>query len=96
LRYGVLTNEQSVVLVNIIGSTLFLVYTLIYYVFTVNKRACVKQFGFSLTVLVVVIIFTNRLEDQRDRMIHVTGMSTSLKLFNQSQVCNLPKYIYIF
>jgi len=94
LRYGVLTNEQSVVLVNIIGSTLFLVYTLIYYVFTVNKRACVKQFGFSLTVLVVVIIFTNRLEDQRDRMIHVTGMSTSLKLFNQSQVCNLPNYIY--
>nr|AAD03390.1 saliva [Drosophila melanogaster] len=45
LRYGVLTNEQSIVLVNIIGSTLFLVYTLIYYVFTVNKRACVKQFG---------------------------------------------------
>ncbi|KAI8035780.1 sugar transporter SWEET1 [Drosophila gunungcola] len=74
LRYGVLTNEQSIVLVNIIGSTLFLVYTLIYYVFTVNKRACVKQFGFALTVLVVVIIFTNQLEDQRDRMIHLTGI----------------------
>lgn len=78
LRYGVLTNEQSIVLVNIIGSTLFLIYTLVYYVFTVNKRAFIKQFGFALTVLISVIWYTNRLEDQREQMIHVTGAKTFL------------------
>ncbi|SPP75153.1 sugar transporter SWEET1 [Drosophila guanche] len=74
LRYGVLTEEQSIVLVNVIGSTLFLIYTLIYYVFTINKRAFVKQFAFVLAVLIGVIIYTNRLEDQRNQMIHITGI----------------------
>ncbi|ALC42194.1 slv [Drosophila busckii] len=73
LRYGVLTNEQSVVTVNIIGSTLFLIYTMIYYVFTVNKRGYVKQFGIVLAILIGVIIFTNTLEDEPEKMIRITG-----------------------
>ncbi|KAH8394771.1 hypothetical protein KR222_005151, partial [Zaprionus bogoriensis] len=74
LRYGVLTNEQSIVMVNIIGSTLFLVYTLVYYVFTVNKRSYVKQFAIVLALLVGVIVFTNSLHDEPQRMIHITGI----------------------
>ncbi|XP_030387027.1 sugar transporter SWEET1 [Scaptodrosophila lebanonensis] len=74
LRYSVLTNEQCIVLVNIIGSTLFLVYTLVYYVFTVNKRAYVKQFAVVVAILVTVIFYTNQLENDREKMIHVTGI----------------------
>ncbi|EDW02266.1 sugar transporter SWEET1 [Drosophila grimshawi] len=74
LRYGVLTNEQSIVMVNMIGSTLFLVYTLIYYVFTINKRTYVKQFAVVLFVLIAVIVYTNRLQDDPAEMIHITGI----------------------
>lgn len=60
-------------MVNVIGSTLFLIYTLIYYVFTVNKRAYVKQFAVVLILLVGVVVFTNNLQDQPEKMIHITG-----------------------
>jgi len=51
-------------MVNIIGSTLFLIYTLVYYVFTVNKRAYVKQFALVLAILIGVIVYTNSLQDE--------------------------------
>lgn len=73
LRYGILTNEQSIVMVNIIGATLFLIYTLVYYVFTVNKRAYVKQFAVVLTLLIGVVVFTNNLQGEPQKMIHITG-----------------------
>lgn len=73
LRYGILTNEQSIVMVNIIGATLFLIYTLVYYVFTVNKRSYVKQFAVVLTLLIGVVVFTNNLQDEPQKMIHITG-----------------------
>ncbi|XP_068143792.1 sugar transporter SWEET1 isoform X1 [Drosophila tropicalis] len=74
LRYGVLTNEQSVVLVNVIGATLFLGYILTFYVFTVNKRCYVKQFAFVLLILIGVIWYTNRLTAQPKQMIQITGI----------------------
>lgn len=46
-------------LVNSIGMTLFLLYTLIYYVFTVNKNVYVKQFLFVLTALFGVVFYVN-------------------------------------
>lgn len=60
-------------MVNMIGSTLFLIYTLVYYVFTVNKRAYVKQFGVVLAILIAVIVYTNSLQDDQKKMIHLTG-----------------------
>lgn len=60
-------------MVNIIGATLFLIYTLVYYVFTVNKRAYVKQFAVVLTLLIGVVVFTNNLQGEPQKMIHITG-----------------------
>lgn len=60
-------------MVNIIGATLFLIYTLVFYVFTVNKRAYVKQFAVVLTLLIGVVVFTNNLQDEPQKMIHITG-----------------------
>lgn len=41
--------------------------------FTVNKRAYVKQFAVVLILLVGVVVFTNNLQDQPEKMIHITG-----------------------
>lgn len=60
-------------MVNIIGSTLFLIYTLVYYVFTVNKRAYVKQFALVLAILIGVIVYTNSLQDEPQKMVEITG-----------------------
>lgn len=53
LCYARLTQDASIHLVNAIGSTLFFLYTLVYYVFTVNKVALLKQFVLALLVLVL-------------------------------------------
>lgn len=58
-----LSDERSVVLVNTIGVTLFLIYTLIYYVFTVNKNVYVKQFLMVLMALFGVVFYINGLAD---------------------------------
>ncbi|XP_023295262.2 sugar transporter SWEET1 [Lucilia cuprina] len=63
VHYGMLSEERSVVLVNTIGVTLFLIYTLIYYVFTVNKNVYVKQFLFVLTALFGIVFYINGITD---------------------------------
>ncbi|KAM7343111.1 sugar transporter SWEET1 [Cochliomyia hominivorax] len=63
VHYGMLSTERSVVLVNTIGVTLFLIYTLIYYVFTVNKNVYVKQFLIVLTALFGIVFYINGIAD---------------------------------
>ncbi|XP_013113696.1 sugar transporter SWEET1 [Stomoxys calcitrans] len=63
VHYGMLSNEHSVVLVNCVGVTLFLIYTLIYYVFTVNKNAYVKLFLFVLTALFGIVFYINTIPE---------------------------------
>lgn len=58
LKYGTLTNERTVILVNIIGTFLFFVYTLTYYVFTVNKKSILKQFSIVSLILVLASFYT--------------------------------------
>lgn len=59
LTYGNLTNDNSICLVNTIGSMLFFFYTLVYYVFTVNKILLLKQFVIACCVLLCGLIYTN-------------------------------------
>uniref|UniRef100_A0A1A9WWL0 Sugar transporter SWEET n=1 Tax=Glossina brevipalpis TaxID=37001 RepID=A0A1A9WWL0_9MUSC len=63
VHYGLLSSEHSVVLVNIIGVCLFFIYTLIYYVITVNKKSHVKQFLFIVLALFGIILYDNSLMD---------------------------------
>ncbi|CAD7013853.1 unnamed protein product [Ceratitis capitata] len=68
LRYGLLTDEHSVVLVNIIGSFLFLCYTLVYYIFSVNKKSYLRQFGIVLCMLLGVWYYTNSIELEAEKI----------------------------
>jgi len=63
LKYGFLTNEQSLILVNTIGATLMFTYSIIYYIFTINKRLTIKQFLVVINILVMAIIYTFYEED---------------------------------
>lgn len=58
LTYGKLTNQNSVILVNTIGSALFFFYNVVYYVFTVNKSSVLKQFFIASLALFGSITYT--------------------------------------
>jgi len=73
LTYGKLTNERSVVIVNTVGSILFLSYTVVYYVFTVSKSSFLKQFFMSLLTLLLTIVYV-QYEDDIDKAIQVMGL----------------------
>lgn len=59
LSYGRLTGDHSVTLVNVIGCSLFFLYTMVYYVFTVNKTSILKQFSLAAIVLLCSIGYIN-------------------------------------
>ncbi|XP_036330589.1 sugar transporter SWEET1 [Rhagoletis pomonella] len=73
LRYGLLTGERSVALVNVIGIFLFLCYTMVYYVFSVNKKSYMRQFGFVLCILFGVWYYTDSIEADAEK-IRVMGL----------------------
>ncbi|XP_011209738.1 sugar transporter SWEET1 [Bactrocera dorsalis] len=77
LRYGMLTDERSVILVNIIGSFLFLCYTMIYYIFSVNKKSYMRQFGIVLCILFSVWYYTNLVETEAEK-IRIMGLVCSI------------------
>lgn len=73
LNYGRLNNDHSVTLVNVIGSTLFLCYTVVYYVFTVNKTTLLKQFSMAWFVLLMSIAYI-QYEDDHEQAVQATGI----------------------
>lgn len=73
LKYGFLANEKAVILVNSIGATLFFGYVLIYWMFTINKRATLRQFFCALLVLGTTIGYTQFYEEDRSEAVEVTG-----------------------
>lgn len=79
LTYGKLTSERSVVIVNTIGSMLFLLYTVVYYVFTVSKSSFLKQFFMSLLTLLLTIGYV-QYETDLDKAIQMMGMCENFHL----------------
>lgn len=59
LKYGLVTGEESVVLVNSIGAVLFFIYTVVYFLLTINKRLTLRQFGGACFIIVGICVFTN-------------------------------------
>lgn len=66
LCYARVTNDPSIRLVNIVGSALFFLYTLVYYVFTVNKSALLKQFSVALLILMLCFAYVQSQENVTD------------------------------
>uniref|UniRef100_A0A1L8DEV2 Sugar transporter SWEET n=1 Tax=Nyssomyia neivai TaxID=330878 RepID=A0A1L8DEV2_9DIPT len=73
LKYGLLTNEASVVLVNIVGSCLMFGYTVIFYVLSTNKKVILRQFATVLLVLVSVVAYT-QYDVEEPRAIEILGI----------------------
>lgn len=71
LCYSHVTNDPSIHLVNVIGSTLFFLYTLVYYVFTVNKTALLKQFSLALLVLMLCIVYIHSTDNVAEAKVAV-------------------------
>lgn len=61
-----MVNNASIRIVNSIGSTLFFTYTLVYYVFTVNKTAVLKMFALALTVILLCVGYIHSTENVDD------------------------------
>lgn len=72
LKYGLLTNEASVVLVNIAGTCLMFCYTIIFYVLSTNKKVILRQFATVLLVLVSVVAYT-QYETELSKSIEILG-----------------------
>lgn len=73
LKYGVLAQESLVILVNIIGTTLFLLYVVIYWMFTINKKSTTRQLTFALTILLGSIYYTQIYEENPRKALEVMG-----------------------
>ncbi|XP_055629806.1 sugar transporter SWEET1 [Toxorhynchites rutilus septentrionalis] len=72
-KYGILTEEHTVIFVNIIGSALFFAYVLIYFTFSVNKRVIIRQFlGVCVFILVCTVYTTYELNPAK--AIEVIGL----------------------
>ncbi|XP_058054695.1 sugar transporter SWEET1 [Anopheles bellator] len=73
LKYGVLTKEDTLILVNFIGSALFLIYTVIFFLFCVSKRQVVRQIMVISCVILSATIYTTFSSDL-ERSIRVIGL----------------------
>ncbi|XP_035792669.1 sugar transporter SWEET1-like [Anopheles albimanus] len=73
LKYGVLTEESTLILVNFIGSALFLTYTVIFFLFCVNKREVVRQIMVVSCVILSATLYTTFSADT-ERSVRVIGL----------------------
>lgn len=79
LKYGILANETTVILVNAVGSTLFFCYFIVFWMFSVNTSAIYRQFFSAILVLGLVLSYTEYFEENRAEAIEVVGKySTNL------------------
>lgn len=53
--YALVVGDSSIWLVNVIGTALFLMYLVVFYVFTESKASLVRVFVLSLLVLLVCV-----------------------------------------
>ncbi|XP_055537996.1 sugar transporter SWEET1 [Wyeomyia smithii] len=72
LKYGILTREHTVILVNTIGSVLFFSYVVIYFTFSVNKHVVVRQFSAVCCFILICTVYSNY-EVDLEKVIKVIG-----------------------
>uniref|UniRef100_A0A336LQ62 Sugar transporter SWEET n=1 Tax=Culicoides sonorensis TaxID=179676 RepID=A0A336LQ62_CULSO len=94
LKYGLLTNERSLVIVNSIGVALMLAYTLVFYLFTTKRRDTIRIASSSFIFLCLVMLYASIEEDhlQATERIGFVGIGVSL-LFFASPLANLAHVV---
>lgn len=73
LKYGFLANEEAVIIVNTVGTTLFLAYSLVFWKYASNIRMTYQQFFTALMVLCLTFTYTEWYEVNRAEAIKVVG-----------------------
>lgn len=68
-----MANEEAVIIVNTVGSTLFLAYSLVFWMYASNIRTIYRQFFLALVVLCVTFTYTDWYEVNRSEAIEVVG-----------------------
>lgn len=96
LKYGLLTNERSLVVVNSVGVALMLAYTIVFYLFTTRRRDTIRITSISLIFLCLVMIYASIEEDhlQATERIGFVGIIVSL-IFFASPLANLAHVIRV-
>lgn len=94
LKYGLLTNEKSLIIVNCIGVAMMLAYTVIYYLFTIRKRETLRIFSLGSIFLALIFLYTGVLTDHLKaiQIVGVVGIGVSL-IFFASPLVNLSHVI---
>ena len=75
LKYGVLTEESTLILVNFIGSALFFSYTVVFFIFCVNKREVIRQMMVISCIILSATLYT-LFETDDEKSIRVIGKQT--------------------
>ncbi|KAI5636290.1 sugar efflux transporter for intercellular exchange domain-containing protein [Phthorimaea operculella] len=65
LMYGITKNDGKIVLVNFVGITLMIVYTYLFYMYTIKKSAVIKQFLITVGLFLFVLLFASAQEDKQ-------------------------------
>lgn len=73
LKYGLLSEEHTIIFVNTIGSVLFFAYTIIYFTFSVNKRIVVRQF-FLVSCFILGCTGYTKYEQNPDEALRIIGL----------------------
>ncbi|XP_049295301.1 sugar transporter SWEET1 [Anopheles funestus] len=73
LKYGVLTEESTLILVNFIGSALFFSYTVVFFIFCVNKREVVRQMMLISCIILSATLYT-MFESDVEKSVRIIGL----------------------
>lgn len=73
LKYGLLSEEHTIIFVNTIGSALFLSYVIVYFTFSVNKRIVVRQFLIVSCFILGCTVYT-KYEQDAEEALRVIGL----------------------
>lgn len=79
LKYGILANETTVILVNTVGATMFFCYFVVFWMFTVNSGPIYRQFFGAILVLGLTLSYTDYYEINTDEAIKVVGKKKKIK-----------------
>ncbi|XP_054271470.1 sugar transporter SWEET1-like [Macrosteles quadrilineatus] len=84
LSYGLLIDDSSIVLVNSVGTILFMCYIFIFYTYTLRKNAVVKQVMAVLMVMVSVRLYAYWVSDITVARTHLglVACSTTIMFFS--------------
>lgn len=88
LKYGFLANEEAVIIVNSVGTTLFLAYSLVFWQYANNIRTIYQQFFLALLVLCLTFTYTEWYEVNRTEAIEVVGKTFQKKnsIYNKNML----------